>query len=664
MEDALKEPVHLSKGINLKELLTSQTEFHIDTDFKKKKPDSILNWNNDLMSDSDEDDESDSEDVLKNIETSTEQMMLVSPEYHSFSELAAKMIDCVPSGDVKMLIIEEGDGPLVPVDAEVTLHYAAYWEKAKIPFDSTLTMNSGMPLHIRLGTGKILLGLEIGLTAVKGPKARFHLLLQPNVAWGERGALPRVRPEPALFVIVLYDVKDVQAAARFNDLPMEEQKKFEVTMKTVKSLHSQAKDLFNKKKYTKAIKNYQQSISVLRISQPQNETEESEVKKLKIVVFVNLAVCYYKINKPKYVINMCESLDHLIDIETHCKALFYYGRAYEMLGKREEALKYYNKALKLEPKNKEIGKALVDFERYIQESAKKEKEMWQAAFKSTPQKKNVVYDVDVDFQNGVIEMCQNLSGSDEYAKFELPTGLTKNEVDCIKALTDRKMIKLVFIAALVQCTISQQYQQKVAPGVPPQNYQNYQPPPPPPQPGQPPQQQQYQQPQQYQQQQQQYQQPQQPQQQHYQQQVPVQQIPVQNPPQGQAAHGDPQLLNPANIAQERDHIKEHMDVPIDTSKMSEQELQFHYFKMHDADNNDKLDGCELIKSLIHWHEQGHKQQPQPGSPPVGEKIFTDEELTNLIDPILNMDDHNRDGYIDYPEFVRAQQKTQRQDGNQ
>ena len=49
------------------------------------------------------------------------------------------------------------------------------------------------------------------------------------------------------------------------------------------------------------------------------------------------------------------------------------------------------------------------------------------------------------------------------------------------------------------------------------------------------------------------------------------------------------------------HIAEHMEVPIDTSKMSEQELQFHYFKMHDSDNNNKLDGCELIKSLIHWH---------------------------------------------------------------
>ena len=49
------------------------------------------------------------------------------------------------------------------------------------------------------------------------------------------------------------------------------------------------------------------------------------------------------------------------------------------------------------------------------------------------------------------------------------------------------------------------------------------------------------------------------------------------------------------------HMKDHMEVPIDTSNMSEQELQFHYFKMHDSDGNNKLDGCELVKSLIHWH---------------------------------------------------------------
>uniref|UniRef100_A0A1B0B5W3 Uncharacterized protein n=1 Tax=Glossina palpalis gambiensis TaxID=67801 RepID=A0A1B0B5W3_9MUSC len=37
---------------------------------------------------------------------------------------------------------------------------------------------------------------------------------------------------------------------------------------------------------------------------------------------------------------------------------------------------------------------------------------------------------------------------------------------------------------------------------------------------------------------------------------------------------------------------------IDTSKMPKAKLQFHYFKMPSFDNNNKLDGCELVKSLI------------------------------------------------------------------
>ncbi|CAH2064638.1 unnamed protein product, partial [Iphiclides podalirius] len=432
MNDLLNEPVQLSQGIELNKLFTSPTEFHIDVDFKKGMSDSFFN-EDDTMVESDTDN-SDCEDILNTIERSTEQMLLASPEYHSFSELSVKMIDCVPSGDVKMLIIEEGDGPLVPVDAEVTLHYAAYWEKAKIPFDSTLTMNSGIPLRLRLGTGSVLLGLEIGLTAVRGPKARFHLLLQPKVAWGEMGAPPRVKPEPALFVIVLYDVKDVQAAARFNDLPMEEQGKFEVTLRTVKSLHGQAKDLFSRRKYARAIKNYQQSTTVLRLSRPQCEAEEAEVKSLRVTALVNLAVCFHRIGKPKHVLHMCEAIDQIIDIESHCKALFYCGRAHESLGRREQALKYYNMALKLEPKNTEIGKALSHFEGRALESAAREKAMWQSVFKPSPQNKKVVYGVDADFQDGVREMCQSLAGSGEYAKFDLPAGLTRREVDCIKCL--------------------------------------------------------------------------------------------------------------------------------------------------------------------------------------------------------------------------------------
>lgn len=55
--------------------------------------------------------------------------------------------------------------------------------------------------------------------------------------------------------------------------------------------------------------------------------------------------------------------------------------------------------------------------------------------------------------------------------------------------------------------------------------------------------------------------------------------------------------------------------------------------------------------------QGSKENVQEQVPQVEEKIFTDEELNTLIDPILQSDDLNKDGFIDYPEFIRAQQKS-------
>jgi hypothetical protein len=89
----------------------------------------------------------------------------------------------------------------------------------------------------------------------------------------------------------------------------------------------------------------------------------------------------------------------------------------------------------------------------------------------------------------------------------------------------------------------------------------------------------------------------------------------QQPPQGQQNFGQPQVgqahqqanqnvLHDSNRIHDREHIKEHLHGVLgdpDLSKLSEEELQFHYFKMHDNDNNNRLDGTELIKSLIHWH---------------------------------------------------------------
>ncbi|KAG8180019.1 hypothetical protein JTE90_020974 [Oedothorax gibbosus] len=87
---------------------------------------------------------------------------------------------------------------------------------------------------------------------------------------------------------------------------------------------------------------------------------------------------------------------------------------------------------------------------------------------------------------------------------------------------------------------------------------------------------------------------------------------------------------------------------VDVNSLAEDELRFMYFKMHDADGDSRLDGCELVKSLLHWH---HEEAPADHGPV---KIFRNDELALMVDPVLSSDDRNADGFIDYPEFVAAQ----------
>ncbi|XP_055696346.1 multiple coagulation factor deficiency protein 2 homolog isoform X1 [Lutzomyia longipalpis] len=220
-------------------------------------------------------------------------------------------------------------------------------------------------------------------------------------------------------------------------------------------------------------------------------------------------------------------------------------------------------------------------------------------------------------------------------------------------------VRPVILLAFVNVALSQ----RVAPGVPPQQYQ-----PPPQQVPQYQQQQvpnpQYQQPhQQHAPQPQQHHQPP-PQQQQHHQQPPPQQQHHQPPPQQQQQHQphghhgqQPQVLNPGNIQEERDHIKEHLEVPIDTSKMTEQELQFHYFKMHDSDNNNKLDGCELIKSLIHWHATDEPTDPDQ----IRHAMYTDSQLEAIVDQVLGMMDKNKDGFVEYHEYIGSENAQNRAD---
>ncbi|XP_021349311.1 glutenin, high molecular weight subunit PW212-like isoform X2 [Mizuhopecten yessoensis] len=109
-----------------------------------------------------------------------------------------------------------------------------------------------------------------------------------------------------------------------------------------------------------------------------------------------------------------------------------------------------------------------------------------------------------------------------------------------------------------------------------------------------------------------------------------------------------------------DHIKEHLKEVIDKPKedMTEEELEFHYFKLHDYDANNKLDGTEITKAITHFHDDHENANATPEEQAANKKVFSDEELSNIVEMVLKEDDLDKDGYITYAEFVKAQRKAQ------
>jgi len=68
--------------------------------------------------------------------------------------------------------------------------------------------------------------------------------------------------------------------------------------------------------------------------------------------------------------------------------------------------------------------------------------------------------------------------------------------------------------------------------------------------------------------------------------------------------------------------------------------------MHDYDGNTKLDGIELMNAMTHYHDEENANNTA--------EAYSDEQMASMIDQILAEDDTNKDGYIDYPEFIASQ----------
>ena len=124
---------------------------------------------------------------------------------------------------------------------------------------------------------------------------------------------------------------------------------------------------------------------------------------------------------------------------------------------------------------------------------------------------------------------------------------------------------------------------------------------------------------------------------------------------------------------EKDEHEHHGDDIKDFAKkdpkdMDEQELRFYMFKQHDFDNDDRLDGIELLKNVMKHYDEKLEKYKRKRDEAVGdnddekvakkeEKIketqerMEEENVMKNVDEYMQRFDLNNDGYIDYAEYT-------------
>ncbi|KAM7361669.1 multiple coagulation factor deficiency protein 2 isoform 1-T3 [Cochliomyia hominivorax] len=108
-----------------------------------------------------------------------------------------------------------------------------------------------------------------------------------------------------------------------------------------------------------------------------------------------------------------------------------------------------------------------------------------------------------------------------------------------------------------------------------------------------------------------------------------------------------------HLTHEEHHIEndlKEMGISANLDEMSEEEKNFYYFKIHDSDNNNALDGLEMLQAAIHQDENFRKLDRDNYLQNANEEL---EHIIIVIDEFLQIADENKDGLLHYPEYVKA-----------
>ncbi|KAJ0026977.1 hypothetical protein NQD34_017977 [Periophthalmus magnuspinnatus] len=311
--------------------------------------------------------------------TQNEEQLRNSNSVSPFEVLRQQMDDILGDGGIMKQVVQPGEGPPVPENASVIMHYSGFLEYSDQPFETTL--NRRHPRIMKLGRDVTLGGLELGLlTMKKGEFSRF--LLQPQYAYGNMGCPPFI-PERAvvLYEIHVLDFLDSGLVDKFLTLCPEEQNSSPLStfLDVVNTLRSFGNRCFNQNQMYHAKDRYKQALKLLETRKSQNVPEKESLQTALLPVYLNLSLTELRLENPQKALkygNKALQIDR-----NNTKALFRCGQAYQELQEFESAQQCLLMAQGRKPFDSDVNNLLRKVAMSYKESLDKQKDMCSKMFK-------------------------------------------------------------------------------------------------------------------------------------------------------------------------------------------------------------------------------------------------------------------------------------------
>ncbi|XP_037607134.1 inactive peptidyl-prolyl cis-trans isomerase FKBP6 isoform X2 [Sebastes umbrosus] len=276
-------------------------------------------------------------------------------------------------------VVQPGEGPPVPENASVLIHYSGFLEYSDRPFETTTHLK--YPRMMKLGKDVTVFGLEVGLlTMRKGEFSRF--LFQPRYAYGDLGCPPFI-PAAAvlLYEIQMVDFLDSAQVDDFIAMCPEEQNTVPLStlLEVVSTLRSFGNRCFNQSHYDNAKDRYKQAMMLLGNRETESDAEKERIKTALLPLYLNLSLTEVRLDSPHKALKYGKKALEIDSANT--KALFRCGQAYLELHEYESAQGCLITAQAKKPFDSDINNLLRKVAIRYKESLDKQKDVYSKMFK-------------------------------------------------------------------------------------------------------------------------------------------------------------------------------------------------------------------------------------------------------------------------------------------